>query len=119
MAIDRIIKRHGRAVVERHGLEAVELDRAGIAVEIAPALVGRFLFTIEDRFEVLNPLGAEADQAIPLLVLGEAQPAIFGGGLHRVAEGGRQREPALFAAKRKGLPAISLKRLRHGFALPL
>ena len=101
------------AVVERHGLEAVELGCTGIAVEIAPEFVGRFLFAIEDRLEIFDPVHAETDQAIPLVMLGQAQLAVDGGELDRVAECGRQREPTLFAAKRKGLPAKSLKHFRH------
>src|SRR5690606_34456971 len=85
------------AVVERDLLEAEQLDAAQVDVEVA-AHADRALFLVVDlRLEVALARQAEARQAFPALVLGEAEDLAAAGLGDRLAELGRQYIAALLA----------------------
>ena len=96
------------AVIERDVGKSVKLHRAQIAIKLARGLKCDFLFAIELSRKSIATRQAKAGQAVPALMLGEAQGAIASGGFaDRFAELRGQHEAALFAAKRKALAAVA------------
>src|SRR6185437_11813278 len=102
------------AGVERHLLEAPQLHRAQVAVEIAVEPGGALFLPVQQALEAFAAREAEAGEALPAVVLGEAQHALAAARIgDRLAEGGGQREAVLLRLEREALSAVSVRPWRH------
>ena len=100
------------AVIERHFGKTKQLHCAQIAIPIALAQTqGALFFAVELGLKFFFAGQAKADQAIPALVLGQAEDfAATRGFLDRFAKQRRQDKAALIARRRISLSTVPSKR---------
>ncbi len=98
------------AVVERDLLEAEQLHAAQVDVEIAAEPQRALGFLLDLVLEIGFARQAEAGQAGPALVLGEAENLAVAGFGNGLAELRRQHVAALLAPRREALPAVNRRR---------